>query len=312
MNALSIATGHRSLGSPKWKLPENTCDCHAHVFGPYDRFALAHTMHYAAPVAPAALHREMLHRAGLSRGVLIQPGAFGVDPANIVDALQLARGRLRGIGAATATVTEIELDAWHEAGIKGLRFNEMLSPAGSGRFPGAVGTEDLVTLAPRLAARGWHAEIWASIDQHVALLPTYRASGLPVVLDHMAGIATSRGVDDPNFQLILSALGEGWLWIKLTLCRASAAFPDYADLQVFHDALVGANSERLVWGSDWPHLRLADKTPDVGRLLDLFHQWTPDETVRRRILVSGPAELYGFEPDTSLGAPAHLTTSFVR
>jgi predicted TIM-barrel fold metal-dependent hydrolase len=110
----------------------------------------------------------------------------------------------------------------------------------------------------------------------------------------MAGLVVARGVTDPAFQAILGALKEGWLWIKLTLCRCSQDFPDYADLRPFHDALIAANPERLVWGSDWPYVRLGEKTPDVAHVLDLFRTWVPDEAVRHRVLVNNPEILYSF------------------
>jgi predicted TIM-barrel fold metal-dependent hydrolase len=290
---VSQTVAPRMPDPPLWRLPDNACDCHTHVFGPYDRFPVIHEMPYAAPLAPAELHRQMLDRVGATRGVLIQPGAFGTDPSVILEALAQAGGRLRGIAAATAAVTDEDLDAWHTAGVRGLRFNEMLAPNGAGRYPGSVGVAELEALAPRLAARGWHAELWATIDTIAALLPRLRDSGVPVALDHLAGLAASRGTDDPAFQAVLGALREGWLWVKLTLCRASPNFPDYPELRPFHDALVEANPDRLIWGSDWPYVRMGDKTPDVGHLLNLFRAWTP-EGLQRRILVDNPAELYAF------------------
>ncbi|WP_293795778.1 amidohydrolase [uncultured Bosea sp.] len=283
----------RSHRAPRWTLPAGACDCHAHVFGPYDCFPVSHPMHYVAPLAPAMAHRDMLERIGLTHGVLVQPGAYGEDPSPILDALAQAGGRLRGIAAASEQVPQADLDTWHAAGIRGLRFNDMTVPGGIGPFPGSVGTDNLAAMAPGMRARGWHAEIWAGIDRHVANLPLYRASGPPIVLDHMAGLQIARGLDDPSFKAILDALREGWLWIKLVLCRCSQDFPDYADARPFHDALIAANPERVIWGSDWPHLRLAERVPDIGHLLDLFAEWVPNETLRRQILVDNPRKLYG-------------------
>ena len=145
-----------------------------------------------------------------------------------------------------------------------------------------------------MRTRGWHAEIWATIDQHVDLLPRYRSWGIPVCLDHMASLVTSRGVDDRAFAAILAALREGWLWIKLVPTRCSQDFPDYPDLARFHDALVDARPDRLVWGSDWPHLRLGEKTPDVGHLIALLGCWIPNSQKRRLILTDNAATLYDF------------------
>ncbi|POR45305.1 amidohydrolase family protein [Bosea psychrotolerans] len=283
----------RSHRAPGWMLPAGACDGHAHVFGPYERFPVSHRMHYEPPLAPAAAHRDMLERIGLAGGVLVQPGAYGEDPSAILDALARGGGRLRGIAAASEQVPQADLDLWHAAGIRGLRFNDMTLPGGTGPFPGSVGTESLAAMAPGMRTRGWHAEIWAGIDRHVANLPLYRASGLPIVLDHMAGLQIARGPDDPAFKAILDALREGWLWIKLVLCRCSQDFPDYADARAFHDAFIATNPDRVIWGSDWPHLRLAERAPDIGHLLDLFAVWVPDAELRRRILVDNPSKLYG-------------------
>lgn len=284
----------RSHQVPGWALPAGACDCHAHVFGPYDRFPVSHPMHYVAPLAPAAEHRDMLARIGLTHGVLVQPGAYGEDPSPILDALSQGGGRLRGIAAAGERIPPTDLDRWNAAGIRGLRFNDMTVPGGSGPFPGSVGTDALAAMAPGMRARGWHAEVWAGVDRHVANLPLYRSSGIPVVLDHMAGLQIARGLGDPSFRTILDALREGWLWIKLVLCRVSQDVPDYADARPFHDALIAANPERVIWGSDWPHLRLAERAPDIGHLLDLFAEWVPDAGLRHRILVDNPRKLYGF------------------
>ena len=281
---MTVATGHL----------DGACDCHAHVFGPYDAFPVVHQMHYAAPLATAPMHAEVLSKGRLSRGVLVQPGAYGDNASPILDALTKGGGRLRGIAAAHKDVSDETLDHWHAAGIRGLRFNEMIIPGGSGRFAGSVGFSDLDVLAPRMKARGWHAEIWASIEQHVELLPRYRSWGIPICLDHMASVISARGAEDPAFQAILAAMNEGWLWIKLVVTRCSQDFPDYPDLAVFHQALAHMRPDRLVWGSDWPHLRLGLKTPDVGHLLALLAKWIPDEAVRRHILVRNPAELYDF------------------
>lgn len=284
----------RSHRAPGWTLPAGACDCHAHVFGPYERFPVSHPMHYVAPLAPAAAYRAMLAVTGLSRGILVQPGAYGEDPAPIIDALAQGEGRLRGIAAASEQVPQADLDSWHAAGIRGLRFNDMMVPGGIGPFPGSVGTVSLAAMAPGMRARGWHAEVWAGIDRHVENLPLYRASGIPIVLDHMASLQIARGLGDPAFKAILDALREGWLWVKLVLCRVSQDLPNYADARPFHDALVAANPERVIWGSDWPHLRLAERAPDIGHLLDLFADWVPDAEQRRRILVDNPRQLYGF------------------
>ena len=116
---------------------------------------------------------------------------------------------------------------------------------------------------------------------------------MPVIVDHMLNIPAARGLEDPNFQALLRLVGDGHAYVKVSAAyRLSDRFPDYRT--PFHDALLRANPERLMWGTDWPHPWVsAEAMPDEGHLLDLFMDWTPDEAARRKILVETPARLFG-------------------
>jgi predicted TIM-barrel fold metal-dependent hydrolase len=111
----------------------------------------------------------------------------------------------------------------------------------------------------------------------------------------MTSFTVDNGTTDLAFQDLIALLKEGRIWVKLSLCRVSKTFPDYGDARPFHDLLVEANPARLLWASDWPYVRMGDRSPDVGHLVDLFRNWVDDAEVRRRILVENPAALYGFE-----------------
>jgi predicted TIM-barrel fold metal-dependent hydrolase len=141
---------------------------------------------------------------------------------------------------------------------------------------------------------GWHAQLQATGDYLVEILPDLVKLKVPVVLDHMAMINVKRKVDDPTFQSVLRWLGEGKIWLKLSAYRVSLEYPNYDDVAPFHARLVAANPERLLWGSDWPHVHLRVDMPDTGHLVDVFDEWTGDEKLRHRILVENPAALYGF------------------
>ena len=118
---------------------------------------------------------------------------------------------------------------------------------------------------------------------------------MPVIVDHMLMVPAGKGVNEPNFQALLKLVGEGHAYVKVSAAyRLSDQFPDYPDAKPFHDALLRANSERLMWGTDWPHPWVsADAMPDEGHLLDLFFSWTPAEEQRRKILVDTPSRLFG-------------------
>jgi predicted TIM-barrel fold metal-dependent hydrolase len=281
--------------APVNALPPLACDSHAHVFGPYAQFPLAQASNYPPPLAPAALYEQMLATVGSARGVLVQPAPYGTDAGPILEAVSRSGGQVRGIAVADAGTDVMQLQRLHAGGIRGLRFVEMRTPGGD-KFKGSVGVDELLQLAPAMKEAGLHAQLWAPCDAYLTLLPQLRATGLTLVLDHMACVKVERGVDDPAFQAVLKALAAGEVWIKLSVCRVSTAAPDYADLKPFHDAMVAANPARLLWGSDWPYVRLGDKSPDVGALIDLFHRWVPDAAVRQQILVDNPQALYGFAP----------------
>jgi predicted TIM-barrel fold metal-dependent hydrolase len=235
----------------------------------------------------------MLETVGVTRAVLVQPAPYGEDVSALVDALRQGEGRLRGVGTATAQTSDAKLDAMQAAGVCGLRFTEARLSTGE-RYRGSVAADQLQLLASRMDERSMHAQLWPSPDGIVELLQALLPLDVPLVLEHMGGVDIRRGVNDPAFQFLLALLREGRIWIKLAICRRSTAAPLYADLRPFHDALVAANPDRLVWGSDWPFVRMDARAPDVGQLLDLFGTWVSDSTLRRRILTDNPQTLYRF------------------
>ena len=278
MNATVAAPG---LSSPRHAVPAGACDTHTHVFDA--RFA-AGPAPYALPEAELATHAAMRATLGTARAVLVQPAPYGRDPACLLDALGRDQA-LRGVMIADETVADATLDAWHEAGIRALRFVEMLAPGGGGRYPGAIGVESLRALAPRLRALGWQAHLWATATQLAALLPDLVPLGVPLVVDH-GGMPD--GVDDPGFVALLRLLRDGKAWVKITDCRLRC------DARAVQDALVAANPDRLLWGSDWPYVRMAPP-PDAGAMMDAFLAHLGDDGLARKILVDNPAGLFGFD-----------------
>ena len=124
----------------------------------------------------------------------------------------------------------------------------------------------------------------------------------------LKGQAAALGPDQPGFADVLDLVGSGKAYVKISGgYRASKAAPDYADAIALAKALIAANPDRIVWGTDWPHpdsvtppgRKPTDVTPlfqiDDGRLLNQLPVWAPDAAIREKILVANPARLYGFE-----------------
>lgn len=279
---------------PKVPPPANACDTHAHVFGPAARFPYADDRSYTPPDAPLQKYLGMLDTVGFDRGVLVQGSAHGRDNSAMLDALAHQPDRLRGVAVADETVSSETLRQWHELGVRALRFNHFFRD-GQLHYRGGVPLAAAQTLAPVMAELGWHLQLWIDVKDLPETISVLKAIGLPVVIDHMGRTDARAGTATDGFESLLRALGEGWCWAKLSGAhRISQNAPDYPDARPFHEALVAANPERLVWGGDWPHPRVEGEMPDVGRLFELFQAWTPDLGVQQRILVTNPGKLYGF------------------
>ncbi|WP_409408308.1 amidohydrolase family protein [Achromobacter sp.] len=279
--------------TPRHALPAGACDTHCHVFGPYDRFPLQHPSSYAAPDAPAARYLRMLDTLGAARGVLVQPAPYGTNPDALLDAVAQGGGRLRGIAVADPGVTDAQLRALYEGGVRGLRFVEARDPAGN-LFPGSVGFDQVAALAPRMKQFGLHAQLWAPCDTYLRHLPALAQLDLPLVIDHMGSVIPARGDQDPVFQMLRGLLAEGRIWMKLTVCRVGAA-PHYENARGLHDAYTAANPDQVLWGSDWPFVRMGAAAPSADALVDLAHDWLDNDALRRKVWVDNPARLYGFE-----------------
>ena len=263
-------------------------DCHAHLFGPYDRFPLAADRSYTPPEAVAADYLALLSRLRLAHGVLVHPSAYGDDFSLLFDALG-SHANLRGV-VVLRQDTRQTLLGLRERGVRAARFSHR-SGAGS-NFAGSASFDDLLALAPKLADAGLHAELWTDCKALPAIALQLSRLPVPVVIDHMGGFDVDAGVDQPGFRCLLDLLHGGRVWVKLCAYRNLLHAADFEAGKPFHDAMLGANPQRLVWGSDWPHLRVAP-APDTTALLEVFSRWTDDAAQQRKILVDNPAALYG-------------------
>lgn len=281
--------------APAFRIPSGACDCHAHVFGPYAAYPLAEERSYTPPEQSAEDYIAFLDRLGLSRGVLVTASASGTDNRVVLDAIARYPERLRGVVVPDPQVSEAELDAWSAGGIRAVRAN-LFKKDGHAVYRNGVGLETLEALAPRLAARGWHAQIWIHAPDLPELAPRLLKLGMPLVIDHMGRMDAALGIENPGFQALCRLLAEGKAWTKISGAdRLSATGAPYADVGPMAAAVIKANIENIVWGADWPHIAYFDKpVPDDGDLLNLLARWLPDANDRHKVLVANPARLYGW------------------
>jgi predicted TIM-barrel fold metal-dependent hydrolase len=270
---------------PKLKAPASACDCHVHIFDP--RFKDAEGKSITEPVhATVGDYRHIQQRLGTSRVVVVMPRPYGTDTAMILDALTQLGPKGRGVAVLHPSVTDDELKRLHEAGVRGVRFSL------GGPKAAVVSFEEVKPMAQRIAALGWHLQFNLDPDQVVDRADLLGSLPTPLVFDHLGHPG---GVKDPAFGILRRLLDQGRTWIKLSGAYLNSAIgaPDYPEATEVAQAFVRAAPERLVWGSDWPHTGPTVK-PDDALLFDLLRVWAPEETTRRRILVTNPEQLYGF------------------
>jgi len=271
---------------PRLAAPPGTTDTHMHI---YDRrFPLvAAGAPFPALPATVADYRALQARLGLARTVVVQPNAYGDDNRCTMEAVgQL--GNARAVVVVKPDVAEAELDRLNQAGARGLRFMTL---------GGTLGWDVMDGLAARIRPFGWHAQIQLdgrTLEQHAAQIARLP---VPAVIDHNGKFLEPVAPEHPGFQALLRLVAGGNVWVKLSAPyeTSKAGPPLYGDVGALAKALVKAAPERMVWASNWPHPSApAGALPDDADLLDVLHDWAPDEAVRRRILVENPARLYGF------------------
>ncbi|SAK56578.1 amidohydrolase family protein [Caballeronia ptereochthonis] len=265
------------------------CDSHIHI---HDRAFLKQPRPQGfVDNDDVAAYRKVQTRIGTQRVVIVTPRVYGTDNAVTVDAIrQFGIGNARGIAVLNPDVTDDELAALDQGGIRGIRFTLYTAKNA------AVGFDMVEPLARRVAELGWHVQLHWTAEQIVEHEAMLRRLPAPMVFDHRARLPSKDGVHHAAFDIVRSLADAGRAWIKLSgpyLDSAVGLEHRYADIAPMARAWVQAVPERLVWGSDWPHVTETHKPDDVF-LIDLLSEWVDDEATRERILVTNPAMLYGF------------------
>lgn len=274
--------------------PPHTCDSHVHVFGDLARHPLMEERSFTPPPGQGLADLLRLHDTlGIARSVLVQTGVQGPDV--MLEALRQAPQRLRGIAVLKADATDRRLAELDEAGVRGLRVN-LFQRGGHQVYRGGATFADIEALAPRVRPFGWHVQAWLDAEDLPDWAPRLLGLGLEVVVDHMGRITTDRGIHSRGFDALCELLRTGRAWCKLSGAdRISVAGSPYEDAIPYAQALIAANRDRVVWGTDWPHVNYFDTpVPHDATLLDLLPRYAPDAADRERLLVVNPQRLYRF------------------
>ncbi|HTE15213.1 MAG TPA: amidohydrolase family protein [Burkholderiales bacterium] len=273
---------------PKIKFPAGATDCHAHVFGPQSAFPYVPGAAYIPPDATPQDYARMLTAIGCQRAVLVQPSVYGSDNSCMVAALKSGAFNFRGVAVVEPNVTDKELQTLHDAGVRGIRINLASETEG-------LKLADGERLAPRLKAMGWHLQFFLDMAKMPEAEAKLAALPINIVIDHFAKCRAKDGVDAPAFQALLRLVKRDNVWAKLMGAYfLSKNKPHYPEVAPLARAMAAAAPDRMVFGTDWPHPGARDQMPDDGDLANQFGAWVPDEALRKKILITNPAQLYGF------------------
>ncbi len=289
--------------SVNFEVPAGACDCHTHIHADPAKFPFypgrVYTPELASPEEMSALH-QALH---IERVVIVNPSVYGPDNSATLFGIKARGATARGVAVIDDKTSERDLDTLQQAGFRGIRLNL----ATAGIDDPSIGRAQLAAAVERMKTRGWHVQLFTSLPLISAIKDLVATAPVPVVFDHFGGARAAFGVGQPGFSDLLDLVRSGKAYVKISgAYRASKLAPDYPDVVLLAKALISANPDRIVWGTDWPHpnsvtppgRQATDVTPlyqiDDGRLLNQLAVWAPDAVIRKKILVDNPARLYGF------------------
>jgi predicted TIM-barrel fold metal-dependent hydrolase len=301
---LALAKASQPATAVNFEVPAGACDCHTHIHGDMREFPMfsgrVYTPEPALPEEMAQLHKALR----MQRVVIVTPSVYGTDNSATLWGMKARGNNARGVAVIDDKTPESELDAMARAGIRGIRIN--LATGGAAPDPAAA-RKRFQAAAERVKARRWHIQMYVTLPVISSIKDLVLASPVPVVFDHFGRAQAALGVGQAGFSDLVELLRSGKAYVKVSgAYRVSHQGPDFADAAPLAKALIAANPERIVWGTDWPHPNsepmpgygAMDVRPffpiDDGRLLNQLPLWAPDAGVRKQILVDNPVRLYGF------------------
>lgn len=273
---------------PRTKAPVDACDCHHHIYD--SRYPWAPEAILKPGDASISEYRKLQARIGTTRNVIVQPSSYGVDNRLLVASIAAFGDRARGVAVVNAKVTDAELQAFHAAGVRGIRFN--LAP------PGTTTLEMLAPLAKRIADRGWHVQLNAPARYLLENKDVWFDLPVPVVFDHLGRVPQPGALQNPTFAMVRELLQRDKAYVKLSgfYNESVVGGPSYSDSVALARVYAREAPDRVLWGSDWPHPTEHNKViPNDAVLLDAMARAVSDTATLKKVLVDNPAKLYQFD-----------------
>ena len=282
---------HPEPTKPSFELPKGAVDAHCHVFGPANKFPFAPKRKYT----PCDASKEQLFKLrdflGFERNVIVQASCHGTNNDALEDALLSSNNLARGVAVVSPDITETDLKRLDTAGVRAVRFNFVK------RLVDNTPREVFHNIAQKIATLGWHIVVYLEAQDLEELIPFLKSLPTDIVFDHMARPDVSKGTNSKEFTLFRKLMENEKFWCK-TSCpeRLSKLGPktNYADVKPFMKLLIENYSERVLWGTDWPHPNMKSHMPDDGSLVDVLKEIAVTPEIQKKLLVDNPSKLYWY------------------
>jgi len=286
--ALDLNAYHPNPAKPKFRPPHGAVDAHCHVFGPGDVFPYSPKRKYTPADAPKEQLFALRDMLGFDRNVIVQASCHGTDNRAMIDALDTAGEKARGIAVVDTDISLDELKMMDHAGVRGVRFNFLK------RLVDSTPRENYVRVAEKVAKLGWHVVIYFEAPELEELAPFITSLPVVVVVDHMGRPDVDLGTDHSQWLRFLRLMDEHEnIWVKVSGPeRLSKLGPPYDDVVAFGKTLVERYPERVLWGTDWPHPNMETHVPDDGMLVDFIPRIATSQDLQQKLLVENPMRLY--------------------
>lgn len=263
-------------------------DCHTHIYGPWEDFPLPADAAYRPDAAPMSSLLEVHRKLGITHGVLVQAACYQTDHRALLAALAMTAGRYRGVALVDGATDDATLQALHDGGVRGIRFNFM------GHLPGERNLASLRLLAERIKAWNWHVLLHGQLAQLLPVLDAWQDLAVPLVIDHMGRLDATQELNVAEVKRLEHHLRNEQRWIKLSgIDRVMQGAPAPWDAAVpIARRLLAAAPERAIWGTDWPHPNIQGDMPDDGVLLGFIREVCADRSTAEAVLMHNPQQLY--------------------
>lgn len=273
---------------PRWTPPPGAVDAHVHVFGPATDFPFSPLARYQPEDATPEMLFALRDYLGFERNVIVQASCHGTDNSATLNGIARSNGMARGVAVVDPDIADDELRRLHDGGIRAVRFNFLK------RLVDHAPKDKFLEVARRIEPLGWHVVVYVEAENFAELVPFLEAIPTIVVLDHLARPGIAQGPGGADITALATFLdAHPNVWTKVSGAeRLSDAGPPFEDFAAVVRPIVARYSDRVLWGTDWPHPNMEHRIPDDGSLVDLIPRIAPTAELQRKLLVDNPMRLY--------------------